>query len=322
MIYLSEKNLDEMGTNWSDLLVQIEAAASSHLKKDFAQPVKPYLRYRDLTNRIIAMPAFLGGDYDTAGIKWIASFPKNIDSGIPRAHSVTILNEGATGIPKGIVNTPKISGLRTAAVTGTVINKFLKANPKRKFKVGMTGFGPIGQLHLHMLQSIFGNQVESLSIFDIRKERALEAAKDNSPFPIVITDTWQEAYREADIFMTCTVSDTPYIDIPPKQGSLQLNVSLRDYTHPMVRHMDVVVVDDWEEVCRENTDIENMHRHQNLQEEDTLSLGEFLMSDESVASSAGNTIMFNPMGMAIFDIAVASYFFQRAQTESVGTILD
>lgn len=52
---------------------------------EFAQPIKPYLRYNNLKNRIIAMPAYAGGECDMAGIKWIASYPDNINQ-IGRAH--------------------------------------------------------------------------------------------------------------------------------------------------------------------------------------------------------------------------------------------
>lgn len=321
MIYLSEANLNELGVDWSALLTQVEQAAAYHLEKDFAQPVKPYLRYRDLTNRIIAMPAFIGGNYNMAGIKWIASFPKNIDQDIPRAHSVTILNDGDTGIPVGIVNTPKISGLRTAAVTGTVIRKFLEARPTGKLKVGMTGFGPIGQLHLDMLEQLFADRIESLSLYDLRKDRAQAAADGSHAFPITVADSWEEAYQDADMFITCTVSSAPYINIKPKAGSLQLNVSLRDYTAEMKQHMGLIIVDDWEEVCRENTDIENMHKNQGLNEEDTIPLGKALLEDHIEKLPEDAVVMFNPMGMAIFDIAVATYYHQRAQAEGVGARL-
>ncbi len=40
---------------------------------------------------------------------------------------------------------------------------------------------------------------------------------------------WEARYDDADVFVTCTVSPAAYIDRRPKPGSLQLNVSLRDY---------------------------------------------------------------------------------------------
>ena len=109
MLYLNEKDLTKIGQNWNATIDNIELAVQCLDKKDYVQPVKPYLRYRDLTNRIIALIAFVGGKINLAGIKWIASFPDNINHGLPRAHSVVILNDADTGAPVGIINTALLS---------------------------------------------------------------------------------------------------------------------------------------------------------------------------------------------------------------------
>lgn len=45
------------------------------------------------------MPAFVGGEINASGIKWIASFPDNIHKGKKRANCVVILNSVQTGEP-------------------------------------------------------------------------------------------------------------------------------------------------------------------------------------------------------------------------------
>jgi len=196
MRYLNEKDLRSVGLNWNDTIDAIEDAVACLGAKDFAQPVKPYLRYGDPVNRIIAMPAFVGGKVNLAGIKWIASFPENIDNGIPRAHAVVILNNAETGKPVSIINTALLSIIRTSAVSGLMIRYFL----------------------MHDLRGINKDAIDS-------------PHKDK----IVVVDSWQEAYRDTDIFITCTVSKAPYVDLPPKAGSLQLNCSLRDYSRRLGR---------------------------------------------------------------------------------------
>lgn len=60
MLYLSENNLKEIALNWENTIEAIDYATKCLHERNFAQPIKPYLRYRDLKNRIIAMPAFVG----------------------------------------------------------------------------------------------------------------------------------------------------------------------------------------------------------------------------------------------------------------------
>jgi ornithine cyclodeaminase len=227
MIYLNEKNLVEIGIDWEKLVDIIERAVRYLGQGDFAQPIKPYLRYRDLKNRIIAMPAFIGGQFNMAGIKWIASFPDNIKNGIPRAHSVVILNKAETGEPVGIINTALLSILRTASVTGLMIRYFDKVRPLKNIHLGIIGWGPIGQYHFNMCKALLGDRISKISLYDLRKiDKSVIDFADKDK--IVVTENWEEAYTDADVFITCTVSNAPYIDKQPKKGSLQLNVSLRD----------------------------------------------------------------------------------------------
>jgi ornithine cyclodeaminase len=134
-------------------------------------------------------------------------------------------------------------------------------------------------------------------------------------------DSWEAAFEQADILMTCTVSKKPYINKAPKKGSLQLNVSLRDYVPEFIQYTNHIVVDDWEEVCRENTDIEVMHKTQGLTKAGTLSLVDVICDHKLQHAGKDDVVMFNPMGMAVFDIATAVYFYEKAKAAGVGTVL-
>jgi len=308
VLILNEKDIQEMGIHWNKSVAVIEYAVKCLKNQDFAQPIKPYLRYREPQNRIIAMPAFIGGDINLAGIKWIASFPDNIKKGIPRAHSVVILNNADTGEPVGMINTPLLSVIRTASVTGLVIDAYQKTRELSGLKVGITGFGPIGKYHLDMVLALMGDKIESVRIFDLRPIDSEDLPKDDR---VEVVSSWEDAYLDADIFMTCTVSKAAYIDKAPKPGSLHLNVSLRDYTTETYEWFkEAMIVDDWEEVCREQTDIEMMHLEKGLQEQGTKSIIE-VVEENCLADYALETpIMFNPMGMAVFDIALGSHYYQ------------
>ena len=321
MLYLNEKDLKKIGLNWNATIDNIELAVHCLEKKDFVQPIKPYLRYRDLTNRIIALIAFVGGKINLAGIKWIASFPDNINHGLPRAHGVVVLNEADTGVPVSIINTALLSIVRTASVSGLMIRHFLKARPKNNLVVSIMGWGPIGQHHYKMVCDILKDKIAKIYLYDLREikpETITGPYKDKT----VVAKSWQEAYRDADIFITCTVSKAPYIDEKPKAGSLQLNCSLRDYKVSILDHTKAIIVDDWEEVCREKTDIEMMHKERGLKEEDTKSIVDVVCNNCMARYPKDEAVMFNPMGMGVFDIATGRYYLDIAKKMKVGQELE
>ncbi|WP_151737530.1 2,3-diaminopropionate biosynthesis protein SbnB [Paenibacillus tengchongensis] len=320
MRYLNTDDIKKIGIKWEQTIEAIREAVTILHQHDIAQPIKPYLRYRDPGNRIIAMPAFVGGDVNMAGIKWISSFPKNIQKGIQRAHSVTVLNDADTGKPLAVLNTALISGIRTASVTGLIIKKYEEIYPLEDVTVGIIGFGPIGQLHLQMVMDILGDRISKVLLYDIagvKMDLIPEAIKNR----VEVTESWEEAYGKADVFITCTVSPNGYIDQKPKERSLLLNVSLRDFKPEILDYTQSIIVDDWEEVCRENTDIELMHLQRGLQKSDTKSITEIVCEDQMKSFPADKPILFNPMGMAIFDVATSKYYYLKALENGVGTEL-
>ncbi|XLS30258.1 2,3-diaminopropionate biosynthesis protein SbnB [Flavobacteriaceae bacterium M23B6Z8] len=321
MRYLGDSNVKEINLNWDQNISKIETAISCIAKEDISQPIKPYLRYRDLKNRIIAMPAFLGGEVNKSGIKWIASFPDNIKKGIARAHSVIILNNAETGQPESVINSGSISAIRTASVSGLMIKKFLELNRHSSVKVGLIGFGPIGQYHLDMCHEVLGDQLDEVFLYDL-KHISEQSIPTKVRDRVTIVNSWQEAYANSDIFITCTVSKEPYIDMKPKESSLHLNVSLRDYkTDVFPWFENGIIVDDWSEVCREKTDIEMFHLHNGLTEDGVKQIEDVLDGFLHTLDQK-QPIMFNPMGMAVFDIAIATHYLELANDTDKGVLLE
>lgn len=317
MRYLGEQEIKELGVDWNEVIDAIGEVVIALRHGDIVQPIKPYLRFNNPRNRIIAMPAFVGGGVQKAGIKWIASFPGNLAKGLPRANSVTIINNSETGVPEGIVNTSRISAIRTAAVSGAIVRKHLKSSNRKTFRVGIAGFGPIAQLHLEMIMHVLPEAVDEVKVFDIRPVD-MQSIDPRLRGKVSEASTWQEAYEAADIFITCTVAEERYIDQRPPQGSLQLNVSLRDYHPSVLQSVDLHVVDSWQEVCRENTDIEKAHNSWGLQRSDVLEIDEYMLSEHDQSQK---TVMFNPMGMAAFDITMANLYLKKAEAMDVGALL-
>lgn len=322
MIYLNEGDIENLGINWAGCMDTIEDAVKCFAVSDIAQPIKPYLRFKDLRNRIIAMPAYVGGKFDIAGIKWIASFPENIKKNIPRASSVIVLNDSYTGEVISIINTNLLSVIRTVSVSALVLKYFLAARQKSRLTVGIIGWGPIGQSHFKMCAEMFGAQIAKIILFDIKGVEMGSISDASGKIEVVFAKNWSEAYEQSDVVITCTVSNESYIDKRPKDGALLLNVSLRDFKVDIFPYVkDSIIVDDWDEVCREKTDIEIFHKERGLERAQTRSLADLVVNNSMKSYTDSTPVMFNPMGMAIFDIAIASYYLCLAKGRNVGLFL-
>ncbi|GGD97799.1 2,3-diaminopropionate biosynthesis protein SbnB [Paenibacillus nasutitermitis] len=321
MIYLNDKDIRSIGIDWRKLTGIIRDVAGIQHTSDCVHPLKPYLRFGDPDNRIIAMPAYVGGSIRMAGIKWIASFPHNHRLGLPRAHNTMILNEPVTGRPLAFIHSALLSGLRTAAVSGLMMEAFLKRRKPGGLRIGMLGWGPVGRLHLDMCRELLGEVIQSVTLYD---PNGIDPASVPETLQAVtaIADDWRPVFRSADIFITCTVSPMRYLDEQPPAGALLLHVSLRDYMPESLAGLKVVVVDDWGEVCREDTDVEQLHKRFGLMESDTVSFPDAVCRDRLAAFPAEEPVLFSPMGLAVFDIAIAACYYHEALRLGIGKALE
>jgi N-[(2S)-2-amino-2-carboxyethyl]-L-glutamate dehydrogenase len=76
----------------------------------------------------MTMPAWVGGEYDVAGLTWIPSVPTNRVCGLPRANALILISDRETGLPIAVTDGTVISAMRTGAVSGVAIRHLARSD--------------------------------------------------------------------------------------------------------------------------------------------------------------------------------------------------
>src|SRR5262245_50919859 len=96
-----------------EVLQAVERAYLAHLAGRCYVPHSTFLRL-DNPARIIGLPAWLDLQKRLVGVKWVASFPSNLERGLERASAIIIVNSPVTGHVEAIIEGSLINRQRTA----------------------------------------------------------------------------------------------------------------------------------------------------------------------------------------------------------------
>ena len=64
-----------------------------------------------------------------------------------------------------------------------------------------------------------------------------------------------------------------------------------------------------------------MHKEKGLKQDDTISIFDIATGDIAFMRKAEDVVMFNPMGMAVFDISVGAYYLRLVKEKRGGATL-
>jgi len=325
-LYLTQKEVKEAGLDMKLTIETIEDVFRLHAEKKVIVPFKTVLDLDEKERgRINAMPAYVGGEYEVCGIKWIAGFPKNpILHGLPRATGLIIINDSWKGLPLAIMDCTLISAMRTGAVTG-VGAKYLARSDSEI--VAMIGAGVQARTQLLALTHVL-HQLKEVRVYDIRKEASEKYAKEMSEqtgLKIVPVDSPKDAVVGADIIVTVTVADEPIVkDKWVKKGSFFAHVgSYQEEEYEVVLHSDKIVVDDWHHVLHRETPVLAKMYKEGLITEDRIyaDLGDIVIGKKKGREKPDERIFFAPIGMGSEDVALAYKIYKSAKEKKLGVML-
>ncbi|MFG2041339.1 2,3-diaminopropionate biosynthesis protein SbnB [Dactylosporangium sp. NPDC048998] len=277
-------------------------------------PSSHFLRFPDdPAARIIALPAALrgtdaAGPPGVAGIKWIASFPGNVERNLPRASAVLVLNDLSTGYPFAVLEAAAISAARTAASAALAAEAL--HGSRAAAKVAVVGAGVIARTVLDFLHAQRW-RIDGVAVYDAVPEYAdrLASYADGLGWPGTVADKLGDAVDGADVVVLATTAATPYILDPGAfvAGQTVLNLSLRDIGPELIAAAHNVL-DDVEHCLTAGTSPHLAAQAYGHREFVDGTIAELLRGQLDI--TAAKPRIFSPFGLGVLDLAVGLRVFR------------
>ncbi len=331
ILFLNNKRMDELGAADMEAVINdVQRVYTLTQEGDVIAPGKCVMRWgntvedENVLGRINAMPGYIGGEYDMAGIKWIGSGPMNYKKGLPRASVTIILNDPDTKLPVCIADGTAVSAMRTGASGGVAIKYLAKSDASIMTICGAGAQAPTQ----FEAAKIARPGISTLYIYDIRRENAERFAlfvKEKYPdVTAIVADDAESAVRQSDIVDCVTLASEPFIKGEwLKKGCLIMNMADYEVDNDCVKRASKVVVDYWENVKHRMISTVALMWKDGLFSDEELhaEIGDIVRGLKAPRENDDEIIYFNAVGAGIMDIAVASRCYRNAIKENKGIVL-
>ena len=307
-----------------EIIQTVREAYESHTRAESSLPHSVFLRFPDdERNRIIGLPAYLGGQTNACGVKWVSSFPLNIEQGLDRASAVIVLNSVQTGRPEAVLEGSIISAKRTAA-SAAVAAQYLHRERETN-KAGFAGCGLINFEIARFLLAVFPN-LKQLFIYDLDPARANRfkemCERTFAEISVERSASINSLFRSCSMVSFATTANAPHVmhvdELSPDHTIL--HISLRDLSPELILSCDNIV-DDVDHVLRAQTSVhlaEQLLGHRNFIR---CTLGEII--NGAAPSRTGNSAaVFSPFGLGILDVALAQTVRDSGLRQGKGTVIE
>ena len=305
-----------------ELIQAVRIAYETHGDGDSSLPHPTFLPFPGQPrDRIIALPAYLGGACRIAGVKWVSSFPDNLQLGVDRASAVVILNSPQTGRPEAVLEGSVISAKRTAASAALAAQCLL--SDSKVGRVGMIGCGLINFEIARFLLAVFP-EAETFVLFDKDEARAkqFENKKIFDEVGVEIAKDVKALLRNCPLISIATTALAPHIgelrECP--RGSAILHISLRDLAPEVILSCDNVV-DDIDHVCRAQTSVHLAEQLVGHRKFIRCTLADILRGRAPARNGSETFSVFSPFGLGVLDLAVAKLVRDLALQQGLQTVI-
>lgn len=294
--------------------------------------------------RFMAMPAYLGGKFDMAGMKWYGSNAENKKKGLPRSILTLVLNDKDTGVPLAFMSANILSAYRTGAVPGVGFKYFAKQDAET---IGIIGPGVMSKTALAAAMAVRPS-LKTVKVKGRGKASLNKFIKHvQTEYPgvdVYAVDSIEEAVRGSDIVSVSTSSPTGDPELYPyiaeewiKPGAIIESTAALRFDDDFVINRARTVTDNiklyeaWEEEMKPNAyntipipavKVEDLIAEGKMKPEQVDDLGDVLLGKIPVHRKEDEVVIYSVGGMPVEDIAWGTIVYRNALKNGIGTKLN
>lgn len=295
--------------------------------------------------RLMAMPAYLGGDFQTCGVKWYGSNIANREKGLPRSILMFILNDIDTSAPLAYMSANLLSAYRTGAIPGVGARHLARKDAK---VIGLLGPGVMGKTSVASFMAV-RPEIDSIKIKG-RGQKSLDSflswLKEEYPqiTNIQVVESNEEVVRDSDIVTFCNSGEVGDPSLYPivkrewvKPGAflaMPASCSLDDdMSGPGVRKVmdNIGLYKAWyDEVPKPTHNVipligmrfMDMVADGLMAETDLEDLGAIIAGDTPARENDEEIIIMSVGGMPVEDVAWGTKIYRNAVEKGIGVSLN
>lgn len=305
-----------------EVIDAVSKAYVTHQKGDSCLPHSVFVRFPGrVKERIIALPAYLGGEEEAAGIKWISSFPNNLERGLSRASAIMVMNSLETGRPEVVLEGSLISAARTAASAALAADKLHASGD-----IPVLGVVGCGLINREIVRHVFslGRKIGKVLVLDIDPQRASQYADRLGDVvgntPVEPCSSLESLLRQSNVVSFATTAVEPTVDSLAMcaPSTTVLHISLRDLKPGVVLGTDNVV-DDIDHALRAQTSLHLAEQQVGNRDFVRCTLAEVVNGSQPARRDKDSVVVFSPFGLGVLDLALAQFVIRQAVAKGIGT---
>jgi ornithine cyclodeaminase/alanine dehydrogenase-like protein (mu-crystallin family) len=287
------------------------------------QPLRTIVRPPEAAGIMGLMPSYASGPRQAFGLKAICVFPGNAAQGKDAHQGAVLLFSAETGELLAVINASAVTAVRTAAVSGVATLALAREDA---CDLCVIGAGVQARSHIEAMSH--ARRIRRCRVASARMENARKLAeelKGNYAFPIEAVETIEAALKGADLIVTATNSAEAVVRREWVSDGAHLNAV--GACTPNARELDAATVaasslfvDRTESVVNEAGDYLRAAREGVVGPEHIRAeLGEVMKGTKPGRTSTNEITLFESLGLAVEDLSVAIYLYDKSKETGAGT---